>query len=119
MTPHRDRFCEYEEYDWGEVLLGDDIPCIIAGCGRMKIKFHDGRMITLPSVAYIPHLARNLIFVSKMADANVDFSLNKIGCKLVHGSMMLVQGVQDGTMYRLLGSIAMPQCNSASIFETI
>jgi len=59
MTPHREWLCEYEEYDGGEVLLGDEIPC--------KINGH----------------ARNLIFVSKIVDADVDFNLIKIGYKMI------------------------------------
>ena len=70
MTPHREWFCDYERYN-GDVFLGDDKPTKITGCGRVKLLLNDGRIKTLPGVLHIPGMARNLIYVSKMADAGV------------------------------------------------
>ena len=68
MTPHREWFSEYEKYN-GNVFLEDDLPKKIMGHGRVKLFLNDGRIRTLPGVLHIPGLARNLISVSKMADA--------------------------------------------------
>ena len=56
--------------------MEDDRPCKIIGCERVKIKFHDGRVRTLLGMEYIPPLPINLISISKMADANLNFSVN-------------------------------------------
>lgn len=45
MTPHREWFNDYEKYDGGEVLLGDDRPIIIIGRVRVKVLMHDGRVM--------------------------------------------------------------------------
>ena len=98
------------------MLLEDDSSCKIIGCERVKIKFHDGRLRTLLGMEHIPPLPRNLISISKMLDTNLNFSLNNTWCKLAHRSMLLTWQVQDVTMYRILGSTMMPQCNNVSIF---
>lgn len=65
----------------------------------------DGKSITLLGVLHIPGLARNLIFVSKMSDASVHTIFEKDSCKMVRGTMVLMRGVQIGTLYKLLGNV--------------
>ena len=102
MTPHRDWFSEYEKYN-GKVFLGDDSPKKIMGHGRVKLLLNDGRIRTLPGVLHIPGLARNLISINKMADAGVKTVFEKDRCKMIQGAMVLMRGVQYGTLYKLLG----------------
>lgn len=88
MTSHKERLNEYTKYG-GEVLLRDDRIVRIIFHGRVKVLMHDGRVISLPGVMHIIVLARNLILVSNMNDAYVDFICNKTSCKMVCGSMVL------------------------------
>eukprot|EP00253_Pinus_taeda_P025343 PITA_25343 len=69
FTPHREWFYEYDKYDGGDVFLGDDRKARIIGRGKVKLKLQGGRVRTLPSVLHIPTLTKNLIFVSKLDDA--------------------------------------------------
>jgi hypothetical protein len=85
MTPHREWFCEYEKYDGGDVFLGDDSTTKIMGHGRVKLLIKYRRIRTLPGVFHIPKLARSLISVSKLDDAEVDIVLGKRTCKMVRG----------------------------------
>ena len=82
MTPHREWFYEYEKYN-GIVFLGDDLPKKIIGHGRVKLLLNDGRIKTLPSVLHIPGMPKNLISVSKMANAGVKTVFEKEKCKIV------------------------------------
>ena len=82
MTPHREWFSEYEKYN-GNVFLGDDSPNKIMRHGRVKLLLNDGRIKTLPGVLQIPGLVRNLVYVSKMADAGVKTVFEKDRCKMV------------------------------------
>ena len=50
VTTHREWFCEYESYDGGDIFLGDDSSYKIIGRGRVKVRFRDGRVKTLPGV---------------------------------------------------------------------
>jgi hypothetical protein len=79
------------------------------------LRLLDGRIRTLPSVLHIPGLARNLIFVSKMDDAGVKTIFEKETCKMVRGAMVLLKGVQFGTLYKLQGSTISDGCNSSIV----
>ena len=83
MTPHRVWFLEYENYNGGDVYLGDDSPADIIGHGRVKVNLKDGRIRTLPGVLHILNLARNLISVGKIDVADVENVCGDGGCKLV------------------------------------
>jgi hypothetical protein len=78
MTPHREWFCEYEQYEKGEVFLGEDSTTKIVGQGRVRLILWDGGIRTLPGVLHIPGLERNLIYVSKMSDVGVTLYFRRI-----------------------------------------
>jgi hypothetical protein len=53
----------YEKYDGGMVYLGDGSPLSIVGCGRVLIKFPDGRVKRMIGVFHILGLEQNIISV--------------------------------------------------------
>ena len=61
---------------------------------------------------HIRGLARNLIYVSKMADATVNNVFEKCRWKMVRGEMVLMRGVHYRTMYKLLGRTIIDGCNN-------
>jgi hypothetical protein len=61
MNPHREWFSEYEKYDGGDVLLGDESTTKIMVRGRVKFLLKYGRIRTLPGVLHIPKLARSML----------------------------------------------------------
>lgn len=77
MTPHRDWFCEYENYNGGDAFLGDESTTKIIGHEIVKLFLKDGRIITLPGVFHIPKLAKNLIYINNMSDAGVHIMFEK------------------------------------------
>eukprot|EP00253_Pinus_taeda_P021292 PITA_21292 len=83
LTPLRKWFYEYEEYDGGDVFLGDDRKARIIGRGKVKLNLQGGRVRTLPSVLHILALARNMISISKLDDACVKILCEKDACKMV------------------------------------
>eukprot|EP00253_Pinus_taeda_P016278 PITA_16278 len=101
FTPHREWFCEYEKYDGGDVFLGDDRKARIIGRRKVKLKLQGGRVRTLLGVLHIPTLAKNLISVSKLYDAGVKTLFEKDTCKMVWEALVLMWGVQIGTLYKL------------------
>jgi hypothetical protein len=115
MTPHREWFYEYERYDGGNFFLGDDSTTRIIGRGKVKLRLIDGRIRTLPGVLHILGLARNFIFVSKMDDVGVKKIFEKETCKMVQGVMVLLKGVQFGTLYKLQGRTISDGCNSSIV----
>jgi hypothetical protein len=81
------------------------------------LRLIDGRIRTLPGVLQIPYLARNLIFVRKMDDAGVKTIFEKETCRMVRGEMVLLKGVQFGTLYKLEGSTISDGCNSSIVHD--
>jgi hypothetical protein len=63
-------------------------------------------------VLHVLSLERNLISDSKMSDAGVHTLFQKDLCKMVRGVMVLLRGVQIGTMYKLLGNVDSTRCNN-------
>jgi hypothetical protein len=117
MNPHREWFYEYEQYDGGDVFLGDDLKTRIMRHGRVKLLLKDGRIITLPRVLHIPKLVGSLISVRKLDDEGVDTVLGKGTCKMVRGIMVLMRGVRCGTLYKLLASTYTNGCNNSIVPE--
>jgi hypothetical protein len=67
------------------------------------LRLIDGRIRTLPSVFHIPGLAINLISVRKMDDEGVKNIFEKETRRMVQGEMVLLKGVQLGSMYKMKG----------------
>jgi hypothetical protein len=63
-------------------------------------------------VLHIPGLEINLIYVSKMSDASVHTLFQKDSCKMVRGAMVLMKGVQIGTLHKLLMNVDSTGCNN-------
>ena len=109
---------EYEKYDGGDVFLGDDRKARIIGHGKVKLKLQGGRVRTLMDVLHIPALARNLISICKLDDVGVKTVFEKDTCKMVWGTLVLMQGVRIGTLYKLQGRIVVDGCNSSMVLES-
>ena len=118
FTPHKEWFSEYEKYDGGDVFLGDDRKARIIGRRKEKLNLQGGKVRTLLGVLHIPSLARNTISVSNMDDACVKIMFEKDTCKMVRGALVLMQGVQIGTLYKLQGSTVVNGCNSSVVPES-
>ena len=90
---------------------GDVSPSSIIGHGRVKLKLKNGKIRYKPVVLHIPNIERNLIFVGMMDVAGVKTVCGYGGCRIVQGSLVLMRGVWYGTMYKLLGSTIIDECN--------
>ena len=94
------------------------MPKKIIGHVRVKLLLNDRRIKSLLGVLHIPGLARNLISLSKMGDAGVQTVFEKDRCKMVRGAMVLMRGVQYGTLYKLLRKTATHGCNNTIVPES-
>jgi len=117
MIPHRERLCEYEKYNGGEIFQGYDSTTIIMGHGKVKLQLKDGRIRTLPRVLHIPELTRNLIYVSKMSDVGVHTMFEKETCKMIQGAIVLMTRVCNETLYMLLRSTISNGCNGFFVLK--
>jgi hypothetical protein len=60
-------------------------------------------------------LDRNLISVIKMDDAGVKTIFEKETCKMVQGAMVMLKGIQFGTLYKMQGRTISDGCNSSIV----
>jgi len=117
MTPHKEWFCEYEIYEGAYVFLGDESTTKNVRQGRVRPILQDERCRTLPGVQHIPGLARNFISIRKMSDAVVHIVFKKETCKMILRGMVLIRGVRNGNLYKMLGSTISNGCNSSVVHE--
>ena len=61
MTPNRNWFSKYENFNGYKVYLGDNSVLDIVGRGSIRVKFSDGRIRRFDGVLHIPRLARNFL----------------------------------------------------------
>jgi hypothetical protein len=117
MTPHMKWFCEYKRYNGGDVFLGDDSIAKIIGCRKVNLNLMDGKIRTLLGVPHILVLAINFISIRKMDDAGAKIVFEKETCRMARGAMVLLKGVQIGTLYKLQGITISDGCNSSIVLD--
>ena len=66
---------------------------------------------------HIPILFRKMISISKMDDVGVKIVFENDTCKMVWGVVVLMWGVQIGTLYMPQGSTIVDGCNSSVVPE--
>jgi hypothetical protein len=76
-----------------------------------------GRIRMLPDVLHILGLAKNLIYVRKTDNAEVKIVFEKETRRMVQGEMVLLKGVQIGTMYKIHGNTISDGFNGSIILD--
>ena len=61
ICPKKNLFKTFESVNRGNVLLGNNLACRVAGIGTISLKMHNGFTRDLHHVRYVPELKRNLI----------------------------------------------------------
>jgi hypothetical protein len=98
-TPHRKHFMDYVQGDFGQVHLGDDVPCKIVGMGKVKVKKRNGNQWLLKEVRHIPYLRKNLISIGKLASEVCISIFTDNLCKVTKVSLEIEKGEKVGTLY--------------------
>ena len=73
MCPFGSYFNEYQEFDSGRVIMGNNSICKIIGIEDVSLKLHDGSIRVIKQVKHVPDLKRNLISLGM---------LDQIGCRI-------------------------------------
>ncbi len=74
IYPNRSLYHEYEYFDGGKVLMGNNNGCKIVRIGSVKIMMYDGVIRTLHGVRRTPELKRNLISVDMLNRSKYSFN---------------------------------------------
>ncbi|GJZ77908.1 hypothetical protein Tco_0642580 [Tanacetum coccineum] len=66
MTYKSDYLFDFEEYDGGNILLGDGRECRVRGTGKVQVHMRDGSSFVLENIRYVLELRRNFILLGTL-----------------------------------------------------
>ena len=105
MCPNKAFFKNYETYDGGIIVMGNDASCRVIGRGTIKLKMLDGTIRELANVRHVPDLKRNLISLGMLDKIECVIKLESGTLKVLKGFMVLMKGNLDNGLYMLQGSV--------------
>ncbi|KAH9782268.1 hypothetical protein KPL71_008823 [Citrus sinensis] len=101
MCPNKNLFLNYEAYDGGVVVMGNDAICKVVGKGIIRLKMLDGMTRELANVRHVPDLKRNLISLGMLDKMCCLVKLESGTLKVMRGSIVLMKGCLSNGLYVL------------------
>ena len=103
MTPNKDFFTTYKRVDGGNVTLGNNVTCKVVDVGSIQVMF-DSMVRTLVDVRHVPGLKKNLISLGTLDKNGCRISCQGGVMKVTRGSLVVMKGKMNGSLYALEGS---------------
>ena len=91
MCPNKNFFKNYEAYDGGIIVMGNDASFKVIGRGTIKLKMFDGTIRELANVRHFPDLKRNLISLGMLDKMGFVIKLESGTLKVLKGFMVVVK----------------------------
>ncbi|KAG8500910.1 hypothetical protein CXB51_002999 [Gossypium anomalum] len=104
MCPNREWFSTYSSVEGEVVRMGNDSSSKVIGISTVKIRIHDGTIMTLSDVRYVPDLRKNLISLSILDLKGCKINIKSNDIKVSSGALILLKGKITGNLYILEGS---------------
>ena len=98
MCPFKHHFSEYQEYDGGRVMMGNNAICRVIG---NKLKLHDNSILELKQVKHVPDLKRNLISLGMLDQIGCVVKVQQGIISVVKGSLVLLKEIKKNGLYVL------------------
>ena len=92
MTPFKDYFTEYHEFDGGRVMIGNNAMCRVIGIGTVKLRLQDGTLLMIKQVRHVPDLKRNLISLGMFDQIGYSIRLESGDLRVLDGSKTVLKG---------------------------
>lgn len=80
MCPFGSYFNEYQEFDSGRVMMGNNSIFRIIGIGNVSLKLHNGSIRVIKQVRHVPDLKRNLISLGMLDQIGCSIKLESENC---------------------------------------
>ena len=105
MSPFKDYFTEYHEFDGGMVMMGNNAMCRVVGISTVKLRLQDGTLLMIKHVRHVPDLKRNLISLGKFDQIGYNIRLQYGDLRVMNGSKTILKGNRKNGVYVLDGEI--------------
>ncbi|KAG8479124.1 hypothetical protein CXB51_029837 [Gossypium anomalum] len=105
MCPNKEWLSTYSSVEGGVVRMGNDSSSKVISIGTVKIRIHDGTIMTLSDVRYVPDLQKNLISLSILDLKGCRINIKSSDIKVSRGTLVLLKGKRTSSLYILEGSI--------------
>ncbi|GJR54345.1 zinc finger, CCHC-type containing protein [Tanacetum coccineum] len=90
ITYKRDYLVDCEEYDGGNILLGDGRECRVRGTSKVQVQMRDGSSFVLDNVRYVLELRRNLISLGTLKKEGFTVKMQLGKTKVIKGSLVVL-----------------------------
>ena len=117
MCPKKEWFYNLVESKVGSVRMGNNQICEISGIGQIKLKLHDGIVLFLNVVLYVPDLKSNLISLGSLESKGFKIVMENEILKVLNGALVLLIATRRKDMYFLKGNTVVD--GPTTIFNTI
>nr|GEW10658.1 zinc finger, CCHC-type [Tanacetum cinerariifolium] len=104
ITYMRDYLVDFEEYEGGNILLGDGRECRVWGTGKVQVQMRDGSSFVLDIVMYISELRRNLISLCTLEKEGFTVKMQSAKIEVIKGSLVVLSRTRrDNCVYTIDG----------------
>lgn len=117
ITPRRELLTEFKEFDGNKVMMGNNSYCMVRGMGKITIDNHDGTVVTLSDVRYIPEMGRNLISYGQLESSGCNYTGKDYQFEFFKGGKRVLMGKYAKGLYYLQGTVRSAEASLAN--ETV
>lgn len=119
ITPNRDLLFDFKDCSGGKVLMGNNTFSEINGVGKIRIKRHDGSVVILTDVKYMPTMGRNLISYGCLERAGCNYVGGDYSVKFYKDGAEVLSGKYTDGLYYLEGTVLRGEGCSAIVSSQI
>ncbi|GJZ51056.1 zinc finger, CCHC-type containing protein [Tanacetum coccineum] len=106
ITYRRDYLVDFEEYDGGNILLGNGRECRVQGTGKVQVQMRDGSSFMLDNIRYVSVLRQNLISLGTLEKEGFTMNMQSDKSKVIKGSLEVLSGTRRANcVYTLDGHV--------------
>ncbi|GJV59027.1 hypothetical protein Tco_1465127 [Tanacetum coccineum] len=94
ITYMRYYLVDFEEYDGGNIRLGDSREFRVRGTSKIQVHMRGGSSFVLDNVSYVPKLRRNLISLGTLKEEGFTMKMQSGKIKVIMGSLVVLSGTR-------------------------
>lgn len=113
ITPRREVLSDFEEFEGGKVMMGNNSHCVVRGKGKIKILNADGSTVTLSNVRYVPEMGRNFISYGQLEQSGCTYTGRDYLVEFYLGTTKVLTGKYANGLYYLQGIVKPAEANSS------